>query len=708
MVFSLDFISQKSVWVDFWSGLFRMLCMLISKVVFILFAILIHSCRPAQETIVPKAEKGILDLRNWDFGSQEKNRVINLNGEWEFYWKQFIEPKDFPIQDSNLSMNWIQVPNSWNGHNVATPNSSPQIIDGDGHATYRLKVLTHQTSGLSTQLPTMGTAYKLFINGKLITTVGTIGITPKESKPDYKVQVVRIPESGTGEYEFIIQISNFNYKQGGIWYPIPIGLDTYITQEREKNLFIDLFLAGSLLIMGLYHLGLFSVKRKDNSALWFGMTCILVSVRTLLTGEFYFYILFPNFPFDLGIKLEYIAFYLGIPFFILYLREIFPEESPKIPIRIVQICSSVLLVPVIIFPPRIFTHTVLAMEIVAIFAIVLGIYIFIRSIIKGQEGAKSFLAGSILLVIAIVNDILHTNLIIYTGFYTPIGLFIFIFSQAFLLSARFAKAFTQVEDLSENLEHKVIERTEQLKQANKEVEIALEKSDKLLLNILPEEVAEELKEKGFVRPVHFENTSIMFTDFKGFTQIAEKLSPQELIQELDSCFIQFDKIIERHRLEKLKTIGDSYMCAGGIPQANSTHMIDCCLAGLEIQAFMNQMKIEKQEKKIPYWELRLGIHTGPVMAGVVGVKKFAYDIWGDTVNTASRMESSGTAGRINISFATYEFVKHLFECEYRGEIDAKNKGKVKMYYLNRIQAEYSEDLNGIIPNEKFWSLVAQS
>ena len=686
------------------------------KITLLLFFLLtLFQCAPpANQKKPPVAVKGVLDLRpsatlgnqGWDF---EKGGIVSLDGEWEFYWEEFLDSTNVVgaeyIQPLHEKINYISVPNSWNGHNVSSDGDIPKIIDGDGHATYRLRFLTKQTSDLSIQLPTMGTAYKLFINGKLITTVGQIGITPEESKPDYKVQVVRIPEVISGEYEFIFHISNFNYKQGGIWYPIPIGLDRDIVKEREKNLFVDIFLAGSLLIMGLYHLGLFSVKRKDSSALWFGLICILVSIRTLLTGEFYLYTLFPNFPFNLGVKLEYLAFYLGIPFFILYLREIFPEDSPKFPILVIQISSYLLLIPVVFFPPRIFTHTVLAMELIAIISILFGVYIFIRAISKGREGAKSFLAGSIFLIFAMINDILHTNLIIYTGFYTPTGLFIFIFSQAFLLSARFAKAFTQVEDLSENLERKVIERTEQLNQANKTIEVALQKSDKLLLNILPEEVAEELKEKGLVTPVLFESTSIMFTDFKGFTQIAEGMTPQELIKELDDCFSQFDRITERYNLEKLKTIGDSYMCAGGIPKVNATHAIDSCLAALEIQSFMNQMKALKQEIKVPYWELRLGIHSGPVMAGVVGEKKFAYDIWGDTVNTASRMESSGTAGRINISYATYEHVKDFFECEYRGEVSAKNKGKVKMYYLNRINKEYSKDELGLVPNEKFWSTI---
>ena len=239
-------------------------------------------------------------------------------------------------------------------------------------------------------------------------------------------------------------------------------------------------------------------------------------------------------------------------------------------------------------------------------------------------------------------------------------------------------------------------------EATEEAKVERKKSDKLLLNILPEEVAEELKEKGSVTPVLFEQTSIMFTDFKGFTMIAEHLTPQELIKELDGCFSQFDKITGRNNLEKLKTIGDAYMCAGGIPKVNATHAIDSCLAAAEIQSFMRQMKEIKQAMNIPYWELRLGIHSGPVMAGVVGEKKFAYDVWGDTVNTASRMESSGTPGKVNISYATYELVKDFFECEYRGEIDAKNKGKVMMYYLLRIKPKYSKDEIGLVPNDEFW------
>jgi class 3 adenylate cyclase len=240
--------------------------------------------------------------------------------------------------------------------------------------------------------------------------------------------------------------------------------------------------------------------------------------------------------------------------------------------------------------------------------------------------------------------------------------------------------------------------------AQDKAEEAKEESEKLLLNILPMKVAQELKEKGSVTPIRYEKVSVLFTDFKGFTKVAEGMDEQSLIQELDACFTQFDEIILRNNMEKLKTIGDSYMCAGGLPLTSYTNPIDCCLAALEIQSFMNQLKEIKISLGLPFWELRLGIHTGPVVAGVVGRFKFAYDIWGDTVNTASRMESSGQTGKINISKETYDDVKYFFETEYRGKVHGKNKGELDMYFLNRLKPRYSQDEDGKAPNLVFRSI----
>ncbi len=228
-----------------------------------------------------------------------------------------------------------------------------------------------------------------------------------------------------------------------------------------------------------------------------------------------------------------------------------------------------------------------------------------------------------------------------------------------------------------------------------------EKIDKLLLNILPPAVAQELKDQGYVKPVFYQSATIVFTDFVGFTKITEKLTPDQLVRELDEVFSRFDRVMDKYGLEKLKTIGDSYMYAGGVPAVSNTHEIDAVLGALEIQSFVEQINGKKTLDGRPVFEIRIGINTGPLMAGVVGEKKFVYDVWGDSVNLASRMESSGEKGRVNISEATYVRVKDFFETESRGQIMAKNKGTVEMYFVKRIKPELSSDSSGIEPNQRF-------
>jgi class 3 adenylate cyclase len=208
------------------------------------------------------------------------------------------------------------------------------------------------------------------------------------------------------------------------------------------------------------------------------------------------------------------------------------------------------------------------------------------------------------------------------------------------------------------------------------------RSNALLLNILPEKIADELKSKNEVEPRYYESATIMFTDFKGFTRFAEASEPRTLVNDLNQYFSAFDEIVERHNLEKLKTIGDAYMCAGGLPENNQTHPADACRAAIEIQDFMNRINRQRENMRLLPLEVRIGIHTGPVMAGVIGKKKFSYDIWGDAVNVAALMESNGDAGRIMISDATYNRVKDEFECEHRGPIEAKNKGVLDTFFLN--------------------------
>jgi len=216
---------------------------------------------------------------------------------------------------------------------------------------------------------------------------------------------------------------------------------------------------------------------------------------------------------------------------------------------------------------------------------------------------------------------------------------------------------------------------------NETIERERQRADTLLQNILPEKTAEELKTYGTVKPVHYESVTVLFSDFKNFTTIAESLSPEALVKELDEHFRLFDAIVVRHGLEKIKTIGDAYMCAGGLPVPNETHALDTVRAALEMQQEIGVLGAKKAAAGKPFFEMRIGINTGPVVAGVVGSHKFAYDIWGDTVNTAARLEQGGEPGKINISETTWEKVRDEFPCTFRGKLPAKNKGEIAMYFV---------------------------
>jgi class 3 adenylate cyclase len=215
------------------------------------------------------------------------------------------------------------------------------------------------------------------------------------------------------------------------------------------------------------------------------------------------------------------------------------------------------------------------------------------------------------------------------------------------------------------------------------VEQEKNRSDKLLLNILPEETALELKQKGKVKAKKFECVTVLFTDFQGFTQFSQNLTPEKLVESVDFYYSKFDEIMDKYSLEKIKTLGDSYMCAGGLHHHATCHAEKMIQAAFEITKFVKESKKNNKDDHTRF-DIRIGINSGPVVAGIVGTKKFAYDIWGDTVNVASRMESASESGKINISENTYELIKDHCDCTYRGEMFVKNKGMMKMYFVNRV------------------------
>jgi class 3 adenylate cyclase/ActR/RegA family two-component response regulator len=243
------------------------------------------------------------------------------------------------------------------------------------------------------------------------------------------------------------------------------------------------------------------------------------------------------------------------------------------------------------------------------------------------------------------------------------------------------KLISELQAYNEHLEEKVRNRTAEVERQKELIQAAKMQSDSLLLNILPDEIAEELKRFGRSYARKHQQVSVLFADIKGFTQVAETLSPEKLVTALDEVFRAFDNIVDKYDMEKIKTIGDAYMCACGLPRSDADNALKAVKTAIDMQQFIHGFGLACRIQNLPEFEIRIGIHTGPVIAGVVGSRKFAYDIWGDTVNLASLMEQHGEAGKINISASTYSLIKDNYECIHRGKIEVKSKGGIDMYFI---------------------------
>ena len=243
------------------------------------------------------------------------------------------------------------------------------------------------------------------------------------------------------------------------------------------------------------------------------------------------------------------------------------------------------------------------------------------------------------------------------------------------------KLISELQAYNEHLEEKVRNRTAEVERQKELIQAAKMQSDSLLLNILPDEIAEELKRFGRSYARKHPQVSVLFADIKGFTMVAETLSPEKLVTALDEVFRAFDNIVDKYDMEKIKTIGDAYMCACGLPRSDGDNALKAVKTAIDMQQFIHGFGLACRIQNLPEFEIRIGIHTGPVIAGVVGSRKFAYDIWGDTVNLASLMEQHGEAGRINISASTYSLIKDKYECIHRGKIEVKSKGGIDMYFI---------------------------
>ena len=397
----------------------------------------VTGCRQvAVKKISPRAADGVMDLRGWN---PVQDGPVNLSGQWEFYWDQLLTPADFLGPSAPGRPGLIQAPGSWNGQVVAGVS-----LGANGCATYRLTVLLpREKPVLAMKFLDVQSSFILYVNGRLIDVQGAVGKARQTTRPQLHPRTVMLAPMNH-RMEVVLQVANFHHRYGGAYDAIRFGAQKDIREIRERSISLGLFLFGSILIMGFYHLGLYLLRRKDPSPLFFAIFCFLIALRVVVTGERYLVHLFPAMGWELMAKLEYLTFYLAVPVFCSFIRSLFPEYYSRGFHKIIGGVGAIFSSVVILTSGRIFTHTVDFFQIITLVAAFYCTGVLIRAAIEKREGARIFLAGLIVLVAAVVNDILHVHQIVSTGHFVPIGLFVFIFSQAFFLSLRSSKAFSTV------------------------------------------------------------------------------------------------------------------------------------------------------------------------------------------------------------------------------------------------------------------------
>jgi class 3 adenylate cyclase len=484
---------------------------------------------------------------------------------------------------------------------------------------------------------------------------------------------------------------------------VPILLsakDAFVKYFQDQNLFWGIYI-GIMIFAFFYNLFIY-LAIKERTYLYYILYIIGSSLFYLGLVGYDFRFFWPNIP-ALNPLIPVFICFTNVAVTLFTLR--FLQVTKKQKVQFYGGWSLIIIftiTAIINFAGAYMIATGLA-QLLSVVACIYYIYAGIASLKRRVPTAKYFLIGWLLFLVLVIICILALNNVIASNFFTTHCLFIGHMTEVILLSFALADRINWLKAENEKnqkevihqlkmneqiqleanrmLEQKVQERTQEVVEQRNEAINQRKRSDELLLNILPAETAEELKTTGTAHARYMNEVTVMFTDIKNFTQFSEELNPSELVAEINETFSAFDHILEKYNVEKIKTSGDSYMAAGGLPTPNATHATDVIKASLEIMKFMNELKEKKIAQGKKYFEIRLGVHSGPVVAGIVGIKKFAYDIWGDTVNIASRMESSGEVGKINISASTYNLVKDQFICNYRGKVQAKHKGMIDMYFV---------------------------
>ena len=407
----------------------------------LLFSLILCSCNSDIRT-PPTAKKGVIDLRHWNF---EKDGNLTLDGQWEFYWQKFLSPHDFEAPNRLPEKYLVKVPGKWN--DSENKNTSVAHL---GYATYRLRVLLPKTLGtkLGMKIAWLNTSARMFVNDRQILQLGTPGTTKTETKPESHPRIIRI-YSEHSEVTLLIQIANFHHRKSGIMHSLTLGKQQQIRQNHLQKMLYNMFLVGIILFVGLYHLSLFWLRRKNLAVLYFGILCIILSIRNLATNKILMEI--APVPWQVLIKMEYLGFYASIGVSILYIRAIFPKEIHRIVTHIILWVSGTGTFLVLLTSPLWFTHTLEFFQITIIIVILYLMYVVLAANFRGRKEARMFLIGGLVLFVTIINDMLFVNRLLNIGYLLPIGFAAFILSQSYLLAILYSQAFKQTEQLTNEL-----------------------------------------------------------------------------------------------------------------------------------------------------------------------------------------------------------------------------------------------------------------
>ncbi|MEM7030930.1 MAG: SpoIIE family protein phosphatase [Chloroflexota bacterium] len=442
---------------------------LLSGGVWIVLLLIGGGCAGATVSI-PQANQGELDLTEWNFQTQGN---VALDGEWEFYWQQLLTPNDFS-SNTGLSeqMLWGDAPQPWTRHDIGET-----ALPGTGHATYRLRFKVADTPNrYGLFMRDLNIASKVWLNGELIAANGVVGPNQDQSRPRNIPQVPFFTLSQPNN-ELVIQMANYYHRHGGILTSQILGLEANIRRDVIQRRFLDTFLLGSLMIMGLYYLGLFYFRNKETFTLLFSIFCLLMSLRVITTGTYLLVTVQPNFPWIWLVKVEYLTFYLGVPVLLHFFTRLYPLEFSQIIRTGTYVIAGAFALIVVFTPPAFFTTLLVSFQIITL---IIALYLMgslLRATLNRRNGALLLIIGVIILFVGFLNDVLHANYIIQTMLLSPLTFLIFIIFQSVVLSSRFSYAFTQVETLSADLQG----LHQRLEQQNRDLEDTVAKRTEALV-----------------------------------------------------------------------------------------------------------------------------------------------------------------------------------------------------------------------------------